>query len=514
MANSHNSILAITQPTISIRRISHIDIAGIKANPELKTSDFFESEPNLDFKSATGLVTPYIEIDNYIIPPNKLLSVSIDQSGFLPEITISFLETNGLFSGMYFPRTNPILKIYVKALSNSLKPIRSDYLITNVISSESASIYGADNRIESVYTVSGKLYIPGIYGNTIQSISKKKSWEAIKQIAEFLKLGFATNETSTDDEMTWINPNDTIENFIKDIASRAYKDEKSFFDCFIDTNYILNFINYEKSLSKDTSYMEVPGDATISQFSAVSSQNSLVTSENSEMETLTVPVILDSSIKKSRSGFHISHYSMHSNHGEILSQEAFRKTIIWHDRNFWKENKAPIKHFIEPLSEKTINSNLAEYQKPKLETFGTETSTRWLGLDYNNSHLNYKFARLINSHNLDELSKNYLIVKLPGLSQLIYRGGKVGVQIYRLPGTERDGFSPDEKFPQNDTANLGMTELPDVYLSGPYVVKDIKYEYNAVPEHSELRYSTELVLVRREWVEIGENNKLASEKTT
>jgi hypothetical protein len=515
MSADPNAILAITQPRLEIRRLAHLNTDEISsaANADNVRPDLNGNRVNnVNIKTTTGLIIPYIEVDNYIIPQDRLLSLSITQAGLLPELTMSFMDTTGSFSGMYFPRTNPMLKLYIKALSPALKPIRSDYLITNISSSELSNLYGQTQHIETVYTVTATLYIPGIYGNQVQSIPNKKSWEALKYIADSLKLGFATNDTSTDDAMTWINPNGTVENFIKSICDRAYKNEKSFFDCFIDTNYILNFVNYEKALSKETKVMVTPGDAGESQYSATTSMTQTESKDDKPKETLLTEIMLSSSIKDTRTGFHIAYYSMQSNHGEVLANQSFRKSIMWHDRKFYSENKLPINHYIEPLSEKTIEHKDALYQKPKLVTFGTELTKRWVGIDYNNGHANYKFARLLNTHNLDELGKNCLIVKLPGVTQAIYRGGKVNVMIKRLAANEKTAITPDTKFEQNGNVHRGTEETIDLYLSGPYVVKDIVYDFNATPESSEFKYSTELTLVRREWIELGDNNKLDSEK--
>lgn len=508
MSPDPNSILAITQPTLEIRRISHLDKSAI--DPEQDGSRI----GNAGLKTTTGLLIPYVEVDNYIIPQDRLLSLSINQTGFLPELTMSFMDTTGSFSGMYFPRTNPILKLYIKALSPALKPIRSDYLITNISGSELSNIYGTNQQIQAVYTVTATLYIPGIYGNQVQSIPNKKSWEALKYMADSLKLGFATNDTSTNDSMTWINPNGTAENFIKTICSRAYKDEKSFFDCFIDSNYILNFVNYEKSISKETKAMLAPVDAFESQYSEVTGTNRTASKDDLPKETNMSEIMLSSSIRDTRTGFHIAYYSMQSNHGEVLANQSFRKSIMWHNRDFYRENKLPINHYIEPLSEKTITNKDVLYQKPKPVTFGTELTKRWVGIDYANGHENYKFARLLNTHNLDELGKNYLVVRLPGVTQAIYRGGKVNVLIKRILSNEKAAIAPDTKFDQTDAVYKGKDESIDLYLTGPYVVKDIVYDFNATAEVSEFRYSTELTLVRREWFEISEDNKLESEKNS
>ena len=113
---------------------------------------------------------------------------------------------------------------------------------------------------------------------------------------------------------------------------------------------------------------------------------------------------------------------------------------------------------------------------------------------------------------MSELEKNYLVVKLPGVTQAIYRGGKVDVLIKRQLSGEADAVAPDSNFEQPVTSIKGSGEVIDLYLTGPYIVKDIVYEFNGSPEASEFKYSTELILVRREWLEISDDNKLDSEK--
>ena len=96
MALDPNSILAITQPNLEIRRISHINPESFKSESEGIT----ERENNANIQTATGLIAPYVEIDNYIVPQNKLVSLSINQNGFLPELTLSVIDNSGVFSGM------------------------------------------------------------------------------------------------------------------------------------------------------------------------------------------------------------------------------------------------------------------------------------------------------------------------------------------------------------------------------------------------------------------------------
>ena len=85
MAVDPNQILAITQPKLEIRRISHLNVDEInEVNPEAGN--------NSSVQTTAGFLVPYVEVDNYIIPNGKLLSLSINQSGFLPELTMSFMD--------------------------------------------------------------------------------------------------------------------------------------------------------------------------------------------------------------------------------------------------------------------------------------------------------------------------------------------------------------------------------------------------------------------------------------
>jgi hypothetical protein len=511
MATDTNSILAITQPTLEIKRISYTDVEALNNQVGAQSGTTINQT---SVKASAGLVAPLIEIDNYQVPIGNIVSLDINQTGFLPELSLSFIDETGAFSGMYFPRTNPIIKVYIKALNPTLKPIRADFLITNIVGSELGNTY-TNGRVQTMYTISGSLYIPGMYGNVILSIPKKKSWEALKWIADYLKLGFATNETSTNDEMTWLNPNNGVDSFIKSICERAYKDEKSFFGCFIDVNYILHFINYEKALSKETKPLTSPGHSDLAQHLDITGLNEGTTQDSKPKDYNESPILLTSSIKRASTGFHITNYEMTSNHGEILSLQSYKKSILWHDRKYYLENKAVIEHYVEPISDKTIDSKFTTYQKPQLKSFIDKDHTaRWVGIDYNNGHPNYKFSKLLNLHNLDEFNKNYLTVVIPGVNQSIIRGAKILVEIAKLVAADNTANIPDENFGPQHRAKTGQVEELDLYLSGPYVVKQVKYVYNSFASTSELRYSTELILVRREWVEIAEANKLNSEKTT
>ena len=256
-----NALVTLFQPSLEINTIVLPDFKGLNAQAGATDADVVAS--GQDVANIAGAFVPYAEIDNYRIMMRDFISMNIYQNGFLPELTITFIDKSGAFSGRYFPRRNPILKLYVKSNTPETKMIRGDYLIESIVGLPSSTIYTSPAQ-ENIYTITASLFIPGLYGDIIKALPKMKSVDALKKIAQDLKLGFASNEESTNDEMTWINPNTTYKNFIQSITDRAYKNENSFFTSYIDVNYILNFVNVEKVLSTATKVFKYPveGDVT------------------------------------------------------------------------------------------------------------------------------------------------------------------------------------------------------------------------------------------------------------
>jgi len=116
------------------------------------------------------------------------------------------------------------------------------------------------------------------------------------------------------------------------ITDRAYKNETSFFTSFIDVNYILNFINIEKVLSAETKVFQYAVEGDVTSQTNLSNLDDATTRDKKEKRYEFFDVELNSSRKRSGSALNIIEYSMYSNHGEVLSTQAYKKQINWHDR--------------------------------------------------------------------------------------------------------------------------------------------------------------------------------------
>jgi hypothetical protein len=336
-------------------------------------------------------------------------------------------------------------------------------------------------------------------GNFIKSYPNVTSSQALKKIAEELGLGFATNEDSTSDQMTWINPNLNYKSFIKQVTDHSYKNETSFFDCFIDRYYVLNFINVEKQFKQFGDDSEIPETYPSYSSDYLDTSRADVTADGEEA---TVPLILtNAETGTAYSDLKILEHSMIGENGDVLNRDGFRKRVMLYTHG---EEQALKDWFSEPLSQVSPDGS-SLYQRPELSDYLENPIVKWMGTDYKNAHINYKFAKIINTHNRLEAEKNALRVKVPGFNMGILRGSRIKVEIYSAR-TKRalDQSMSDDKSQTNSQeiengAQSSATDLLiDPNLTDTYYVKELVYTYN--PSQSGSAFTTEIILSKRNWL--------------
>jgi len=106
---SPSALATIFQPTLEINTLAIPDIKGLNADSGGSSADSAKS--GQDVANTAGAFVPYAEIDNYRIMMRDFISLTIYQNGFLPEVTLSFIDKSGSFSGRYFPRKKSSFKI-------------------------------------------------------------------------------------------------------------------------------------------------------------------------------------------------------------------------------------------------------------------------------------------------------------------------------------------------------------------------------------------------------------------
>lgn len=517
-----NRVTVRFNPSIAVNKLEIADFeSSLSEEDKRKLFDGTAST----FRQRRGLMTPFVKIGDVYINPNKIKALSIRQEDFTPTVSVSFIDEGHVFSSRGFPLSNIVMTVHIQSPVKQLKSMTVQFLINSI----SSMPFGQSQQV--MYTLSGEMFIPLMYANYSKSFKNMTSVETLTKVAQDLQLGFADNQNEgTNDTMTWIIPNYTYKEFITQVMKFAYKDDGNFFDCFVDRYYVLNFINVEKQFARDdepdTGFMAL--QQTALNFDRVDP-------EGDSEYLVEVPIVLTNYPNAKNSEFYITDYSLMSNHGDILRNNAIRRYIYWYEHGAGQTNTDTPKqvdilldngkpttqafedyeqfklHFLEPLTS-TVTNDGKKPQTVELPAYISESDNEddgpaiatgvWSGMDYGNAHPSYKFAELLNYHNWLETEKNMLNVTLEGFSVNVLRGSRVKVELFmdklsalskESLGSELGGDYPDKAVGRPGIDDRPQSVVRDEFLSDFYYVKSIAYSYiNG-------SFKTDLTLARRHW---------------
>jgi hypothetical protein len=447
---------------------------------------------SLDTSQRTGVTQPFIKIGGQIVKGIEMMT--IDETGFIPRISMTFTDEFGEFGGDYFPKTDIVMSVYLRASSEKFKPIRCDFLITNVTSIPRGDVERRSIGMGTTYTVKGELYIPNIYNNISRSYGNVNSKDVLKKVCDELGLGFAENESSPNDQMTWINSNMSSLQFMQHVIDHSYQDDDAFFTGFIDKYYYLNYVEVNRQLlaeELDVTFSTYPNPAM-----AAINQKEKENGVSAELEEQTVTNYLTTEASLKDSSNYIKELSLLSNHGEIIKKQGYKKNIYYYDHlRRADEPKAKfIDFFMSPL--KSIDRQPDNFLIPNETSLAENKIKKWMNIDYGNAHPEWNAARLTNSHNLKELEKVKLKVTIDNVYYQSARGFTVPVYV-SIRQAEKVFKSNESQLTDNASKQELDKEAPDRQLSGYYYISGAKYHFDRFNPKG---LYTELFLARREWL--------------
>jgi hypothetical protein len=436
---------------------------------------------------VTGLNVPYLTINGYSVT-NFLTKFNMDLSGFLPVIRFSFIAGKNVFISANYPKDGDLVSLYMRSPGDIYKPIRMDFNILTVhgdVTSKYAES-GSDPEGRGVnlrFSIVAECRIPGLYTNRIKSFPASSSFDTLLEACQEINLGFASNEKSLSDNMTWLCPNYSYFDFFQEVTMRAFKDDvTSFFDCWIDPYYNLNFINLGNQFAFETDpqqkVMILPGytnqgvkiDAAIPGASAPEPQETTL--------------VLSNFIGYGQVPFFINGFTLTSRAGSHTNEMGYINEISFYDENLSKEDPAQkyIKYDIESFTTDNVGTG-AVLQKGRArdEEYKEEKRREWLGIlnsqvsPNDGVHNNFLHAKAQNLLNINDSTKLTLEVELDGFFPGIIKGMVIPVILFVF----------DSGMRKDNTGNLPNTESPnssqpqkDVFLSGNYVVMGIRIEWS------------------------------------
>ncbi len=462
------------------------------------------SDPRTNAGERTGVEVPYITINSYPVG-EYLTSFKMDLNGFLPVIDFSFYSGNPTFISTNYPKDGDIVSLYISSPEGYYKPIRMDFNILSVKSSVSSRYSDSGTASDPEpnqlrFSITAECRIPSLYTPVIKAFREKSSYETLLEISQDLDLGFSTNETSTEDKMTWICPNYSYYDFIQEVCLRSYKDDdSSFFDCWIDPYYNLNFINlgsqfgYQGTVKEEVVFS--PGYYSSENYKPNTSITGTFTPEIKRAY-----LILKNLFDKDVYPFGINGYTLISNSGTNVNKTGYVVNIGFYDENLDEENPENkyINYDIESLTSKeVISGQILQKGRGNDDEYKREKRREWLGIlnrkdETGGVHLNYLHAKYQNLINYNDCTKFSLKVEMSGYFPVLYKGQVVPVQIQVGKIDLRSENTGNSPINQKNTSSEYKT---DNFLSGNYVVMGLEVYWSPSGGFKQIVY-----LSKRDWV--------------
>jgi hypothetical protein len=530
MSTYERSIVSILEPSFKLGATSQgklvLDEVFITDTESKEAKDTYQGNLRpLDSKASSraGSAMPVIAINSLILGEDEVEDFEIDLSDSIPKLLMNFVDKSNHFS-IGAPIDGDVISIYLRpGDADNQKPIRIDFNIQRILG----------DPVNHTYFIVGSMKLHRFFSETFKSFPENTSFEHLQDVCEDIGLGFASNETSTDDTMKRLIPAETYETFVNETVSSTYKDEDSFFDWYIDPYYYLCLVNVNKQFSLE----DKTEDVNISDAFPTSGVVG-VDKDRNDKDAIKGSLVLTNLNNMSGKNVFIEAYNFENNSGSVWLNNGYLRYAQW--LNIEEESIEYQKAFVDPFTTPGAEENFRLLKGRKADgppnfpkpLYLKESRYKWMGKQGGNSfggnvHDNYCYAQVLNHQNLEELRKTRLVVDLAGMNHYLYKYQRIPVMIYESsvnqnaanmqtrdialgesegtkdPNTQTGMFagagnSTSENKSKPDPTNKPQPEIQDQikneFLSGYYVIADMKFTYvtgSGVKQR--------LTLIRREW---------------
>ena len=454
MANGVD-ILVLDDPTIILEELSIDDYESATENQQ-------SSVVNNSIRSKTTSLSPIIKIKDFILNASYIESFELDCSGFIPTCSVTFCDISEQFTEINYPGDGDLMKVYISTggTENIWKPIRIDFQILSVDS------YDQDGG--KFFDITGEMDIPNFDLDVCEFYKEQSSFDACRDIAKKLQLGYSSNISSSDDVQTWLSLYGTRKSLLNKIVKHAYLDENSFITAFVDPYYYLNFVECNNIINDADN-----DDRTVEQLDKIKYISDCINADPDfqDEEENEAPDFITNSNAYLASNIGISYYGPVNNCGSTVQQHG--KKIY---TRYWDDNEEEYRvEFITPFISEGQNLKQIAYKEDDENSIKKNTKKLKMHPQTENMHKNYNYAEVCNKLNLAEIDKYGLTVTLTGFNPQITRFQKKYVAIY----TKNPFVHANMLKRTNENNTQIVEEDTDVVLnkelSGFYTVTAISY---------------------------------------
>jgi len=471
------NILTIIEPTIELDALEIIDQESGTENSDGLSMSIKPSK----FSS----VVPIIEINGFSVDSTKLNFFTLSNDEFYPTCKIQFADRDGFFTARFYPKDGDIIKIHIRSQGDetTFKPIRIDFTVVDC-KPVGGTGQGGGTYTASQYLVKGRMFVPNLFTENVSYEEEVNSWDALLNIAEKLKLGYASNVEETADKMTWTNPNDTNETWIQNIVANSYLSDETFFTSYIDPYYYLTLVDVNRLFDQEGS-IETSQNFFQNAFDTIG-MNGVDGQVND------FPNYLTNMIQLKGTARYLSKYEMVNKSGQISKANGYKRYTQYWDL----ELKEWISEFVDPLTNDTPGMIPAtkgriingEAEGPRND----QVKYKYLGTQGDNVHPEYQYSTVLNYQNMSEIEKMGMIVELDTVNPAIVRYSRIYCQILEysdmikgvllqpsegeIEGNEAPQTRSGEAFENDQQSENGIT---NEYLSGFYVITGVTWLYTS-----------------------------------
>jgi len=471
-----------------------------------------EGGGNESIQNIASLQFPVVKINDYMFTPEEIVFMEINATGFLPQITLKCQFIHQTFLTREMPKDGDIISVAIRNKTDLLKPLRNDYVITGVVT--------APNTTEAVGPVTmtffGTLFIPWVSSAKVNFSYEGTSMESIKEVAHRVGLGFATNEDNTDDKQVWISGYTTTGEYLHAMTERAWKDNESFYDIWIDIYYNLNFVNVNKQL------MSAEDEVDIAAWVNNIDKDYIWGPDEETEKVIETPKVLSNYEGYRATPYYIDTWKPVNRSTNITFQIGTKLNcnLFEHNEGLYQDEESQ-KYWSVPLEPTYDPDKVNKYillrgratQDPSLRGDDLAKANYsypemyiknpWMGIQYTisnpeadnlewdgNHHKNYLRAKLQNLVNLKELEKLNVEVTVNGMNLNLIKGDKTPIVLVKKDVTENMMVIKES----------GRQDLLEQFYSGWFYVKGFTLRYDHANNTSIMsNFTQKFVLTRREW---------------
>lgn len=446
-------------------------------------TDYSDNKPSSDDRdplNIEAIYTPLIKLNNKVMFPRDIHSMTITLKKFLPEIKLVVYDTEKNIQATDVPGMNNVITVILIApVDGANKKMSMDFYIKDCTFEE-------DNTV----TYIGELKVNGLKQVKYSQVGDKalSMYEYLEAVAKETKLGFAATEKCKEiEDRKWrqLYSETYADNIMKELE-HAGIDEDSIFDAWVDNFGYIVMVNVSHIMTAKVEYTQLSTKV-------ITGNNATTTDE--EMPRPNVEevyrLINNSTSIASKNNLHFKEYHSIVNNSEILKNGTLTKCYYLSspcDGNLIKQEEIQI---IE-LSVDGIEG-VDEYMYENIEYLGTDQGEE--------GEVCERVQEMIVKNFYTKICSKMIEVTLDEPNYSLQRGMLVAMSLeefnprnkqavlnnmensIKLEESEDQDIPADETMKQRETIIDDMNGIINPALTGIYYIKDMKFDYVGVLEH-------------------------------